>query len=108
MPPLQCGAEPLHRQHLPVWSAAFQPRPAAVHFGVSLPDPLPVFELLVQGSDELPWVCVGVRKPLRPNQELEFNIIHLNDTASPKTDSLPLNAVQVTQLDRDTVLIALQ
>ncbi|XP_041099174.1 mitogen-activated protein kinase kinase kinase kinase 2-like [Polyodon spathula] len=79
-----CGALPSSLALL-LWYEPLQKFMLLKHFGVSLPDPLPVFELLVQGSDELPWVCVGVRKPLRPNQELEFNIIHLNDTASPKT-----------------------
>ncbi|KAK1150930.1 mitogen-activated protein kinase kinase kinase kinase 2 isoform X1 [Acipenser oxyrinchus oxyrinchus] len=102
-----CGALPSSLALL-LWYEPLQKFMLLKHFGVPLPDPLPVFELLVQGSDELPQVCVGVREPVRANQELEFDIIHLNDTASPKTDSLPLNAVQVTQLDRDTVLIALQ
>ncbi|MGH0144965.1 UNVERIFIED_CONTAM: hypothetical protein FKN15_004628 [Acipenser sinensis] len=102
-----CGALPSSLALL-LWYEPLQKFMLLKHFVVPLPDPLPVFELLVQGSDELPQVCVGVREPVRANQELEFDIIHLNDTASPKTDSLPLNAVQVTQLDRDTVLIALQ
>ncbi|MGH0152233.1 UNVERIFIED_CONTAM: hypothetical protein FKN15_036519 [Acipenser sinensis] len=102
-----CGALPSSLALL-LWYEPLQKFMLLKHFVVPLPDPLPVFELLVQGSDELPQVCVGVREPVRANQELEFDIIHLNDTASPKTDSLPLNVVQVSQLDRDTVLIALQ
>ncbi|XP_028659955.1 mitogen-activated protein kinase kinase kinase kinase 2 [Erpetoichthys calabaricus] len=75
---------------------------------VHLPEPLSVFELLVRENDDLPLVCVGVRKSKRTNQDLEFDIIHLNGYSTPETDSPPVKAIQVTQLDRDTVLIALE
>uniref|UniRef100_A0AAR2L2M2 Non-specific serine/threonine protein kinase n=1 Tax=Pygocentrus nattereri TaxID=42514 RepID=A0AAR2L2M2_PYGNA len=63
------------------------------HIAVILPDPLVIFELLVLVTDELPQLCVGVRE-CRPR----------NDELQTETEQ----AVQVTQLDRDTVLIALE
>ncbi|XP_051512950.1 mitogen-activated protein kinase kinase kinase kinase 2-like isoform X2 [Myxocyprinus asiaticus] len=84
------------------------------HIAVPLPDPLPVFELLVLMTDELPQLCVGVWKcPPRNDdqqkeQQLKFDIIQLNGMPSPQADSETVRAVQVTQLDRDTVLIALE
>uniref|UniRef100_A0A671MMY1 non-specific serine/threonine protein kinase n=1 Tax=Sinocyclocheilus anshuiensis TaxID=1608454 RepID=A0A671MMY1_9TELE len=73
------------------------------HIAVPLPDPLPIFELLVLMTDELPQLCVGVQESLQQQNErqLKFDIIHLNGTET-------VRAVQVTQLDRDTVLIALE
>lgn len=52
------------------------------HITMSLPDALPVFELLVLVTDEFPQLCVGVRdcsnrKPAT-NQQLKFDIIELN------------------------------
>uniref|UniRef100_A0A671MFL0 Mitogen-activated protein kinase kinase kinase kinase 2-like n=1 Tax=Sinocyclocheilus anshuiensis TaxID=1608454 RepID=A0A671MFL0_9TELE len=64
------------------------------HIAVPLPDPLPIFELLVLMTDELPQLCVGVQESLQQQNERQ-----LNET---------VRAVQVTQLDRDTVLIALE
>uniref|UniRef100_A0A671MES4 Mitogen-activated protein kinase kinase kinase kinase n=1 Tax=Sinocyclocheilus anshuiensis TaxID=1608454 RepID=A0A671MES4_9TELE len=80
------------------------------HIAVPLPDPLPIFELLVLMTDELPQLCVGVQESLQQQNErqLKFDIIHLNGTPNPLQDSETVRAVQVTQLDRDTVLIALE
>lgn len=82
------------------------------HIPVKLPDALPIFELLVLVSDEFPQLCVGVRhcsngKP-KTEQQLKFDIIELNGTPVSVPDSGGLTAGQVTQLDRDTVLIALE
>uniref|UniRef100_A0A671N1Y5 Mitogen-activated protein kinase kinase kinase kinase 2-like n=1 Tax=Sinocyclocheilus anshuiensis TaxID=1608454 RepID=A0A671N1Y5_9TELE len=76
------------------------------HIAMPLPDPLPIFELLVLMTDELPQLCVGVQESLQQQNErqLKFDIIHLNGTPNPQQGK----AVQVTQLDRDTVLIALE
>uniref|UniRef100_A0AAR2J2F9 Non-specific serine/threonine protein kinase n=1 Tax=Pygocentrus nattereri TaxID=42514 RepID=A0AAR2J2F9_PYGNA len=45
---------------------------------------LPIFELLVQESEELPQVCVGVhsshKKSVETVEQLHFDIIHLDDT----------------------------
>ncbi|KAG7496035.1 mitogen-activated protein kinase kinase kinase kinase 2 isoform X2 [Solea senegalensis] len=82
------------------------------HMAIKLPDSLPVFELLVLVTDEFPQLCVGVRdcsngKP-PANQQLKFDIIELNGTPVSVPDCGALRAVQVTQLDRDTVLIAVE
>uniref|UniRef100_A0A8C1GK56 non-specific serine/threonine protein kinase n=1 Tax=Cyprinus carpio TaxID=7962 RepID=A0A8C1GK56_CYPCA len=80
------------------------------HIAVPLPDPLPIFELLVLMTDELPQLCVGVQESLQQQNEpqLKFDIIHLNGTPNPEPGKETVRAVQVTQLDRDTVLIALE
>jgi mitogen-activated protein kinase kinase kinase kinase 3/mitogen-activated protein kinase kinase kinase kinase 2 len=56
------------------------------HIDIRLPDPLPIFELLVLVTDEFPQLCVGVRdctaekgKP-PTNQQLKFDIVELNGT----------------------------
>ncbi|KAM9500539.1 mitogen-activated protein kinase kinase kinase kinase 2 isoform 1-T1 [Clarias gariepinus] len=80
------------------------------HIAVSLPDPLIIFELLVLVTDELPQLCVGVRECNDPQtkQQLTFDIIELNGTSNSSSESECVRAGQVTQLDRDTVLIALK
>ncbi|KAJ8405365.1 hypothetical protein AAFF_G00318380 [Aldrovandia affinis] len=109
-----CGAVPSGLVLL-LWYEPLQKFMQLKHIAVCLPEPLSIFELLVLESDELPQVCVGVRgcvtgSQITPtNQRLKFDIIHLNNTANVlQPDSVPLKAVQVTQLDRDTVLIALE
>uniref|UniRef100_A0A665VYD4 non-specific serine/threonine protein kinase n=1 Tax=Echeneis naucrates TaxID=173247 RepID=A0A665VYD4_ECHNA len=82
------------------------------HIPMRLPDSLPVFELLVLVTDEFPQLCVGVRecsngKP-PASQQLQFDIIELNGATVSTPDDRALRAVQVTQLDRDTVLIAVE
>lgn len=56
------------------------------HIAVPLPDPLPIFELLVLMTDELPQLCVGVQESLQQQNErqLKFDIIHLNGTPNPQ------------------------
>uniref|UniRef100_A0A674MES6 non-specific serine/threonine protein kinase n=1 Tax=Takifugu rubripes TaxID=31033 RepID=A0A674MES6_TAKRU len=80
---------------------------------ISLPDSLPIFELLVSTTDEVPQLCVGVRESIKGNPEnsRQFDIVELNNvlwspTGMPSGSSL--KAVKVTQIDRDTVLIALE
>uniref|UniRef100_A0A8D3DSN6 non-specific serine/threonine protein kinase n=1 Tax=Scophthalmus maximus TaxID=52904 RepID=A0A8D3DSN6_SCOMX len=110
-----CGAVPSGLVLL-LW---YEPLQKFMHLKVCtdvlLPDSLPVFELLVLVTDEFPQLCVGVRdcsngKP-PTSQQLKFDIIELNGTpvsVPGRTDPLSLRAVQVTQLDRDTVLIAVE
>nr|XP_020450578.1 mitogen-activated protein kinase kinase kinase kinase 2 isoform X2 [Monopterus albus] len=79
---------------------------------IRLPDSLPIFELLVSVADEFPQLCVGVRdcsngKP-PTSQQLKFDIIEVSGTPISVPDSGALRAVQVTQMDRDTVLIAVE
>ncbi|XP_012678448.2 mitogen-activated protein kinase kinase kinase kinase 6 [Clupea harengus] len=82
------------------------------HIAMSLPESMPIFELLVVESEELPLLCIGARAHSphteHTNGQLQFDIIHLDDTPQDKPDGESLSVQQVTQLDRDTVLIALE
>uniref|UniRef100_A0A7N8Y5F6 non-specific serine/threonine protein kinase n=1 Tax=Mastacembelus armatus TaxID=205130 RepID=A0A7N8Y5F6_9TELE len=96
-----CGAVPSGLVLL-LWYEPLQKFMHLKHIAIKLMDFLPIFELLVSVTDEFPQLCVGVRdcsngKP-PTSQQLKFDIIELNDSGG-------LRAVQVTQLDRDTVLI---
>uniref|UniRef100_A0A8D0CLI8 Mitogen-activated protein kinase kinase kinase kinase n=1 Tax=Scleropages formosus TaxID=113540 RepID=A0A8D0CLI8_SCLFO len=108
-----CGAVPSGLVLL-LW---YEPLQKFLHFKFTIMhffSSLPIFELLVVETDELPQLCVGVRRAgtggeQQPDSlQLKFDIIHLNNTTNAESDSEPLQAVQVTQLDRDTVLIALE
>uniref|UniRef100_A0A8C3B5C2 Mitogen-activated protein kinase kinase kinase kinase n=1 Tax=Cyclopterus lumpus TaxID=8103 RepID=A0A8C3B5C2_CYCLU len=106
-----CGAVPSGLVLL-LWYEPLQKFMHLKHIAMRLPDSLPIFELLVLVSDEFPQLCVGVRdfsngkQPI--SQQLKFDIIELNSTPISAPDSGALGAVQVTQMDRDTVLIALE
>ncbi|KAL2094576.1 hypothetical protein ACEWY4_009295 [Coilia grayii] len=82
------------------------------HIVMGLPESLSIFELLVLEGEELPLLCVGVKghEPHtgHTNGQLQFDIIHLDDTPQDKPDGESLSVQQVTQLDRDTVLITLE
>uniref|UniRef100_A0A8C2ENK1 non-specific serine/threonine protein kinase n=1 Tax=Cyprinus carpio TaxID=7962 RepID=A0A8C2ENK1_CYPCA len=85
-----------------MWYEPLQKFMQLKHIALNLPESLPIFELLVNETEELPQVCVGVRS--RPCQkdttgQMHFDIIHLDDTPQSQP---------VIQLDRDTVLIALK
>uniref|UniRef100_A0A8D3BW30 non-specific serine/threonine protein kinase n=1 Tax=Scophthalmus maximus TaxID=52904 RepID=A0A8D3BW30_SCOMX len=118
-----CGAVPSGLVLL-LWYEPLQKFMHLKHIATRLPDSLPVFELLVLVTDEFPQLCVGVRdcsngKP-PTSQQLKFDIIELNAQAHSSEQTLlflslcafaesgALRAVQVTQLDRDTVLIAVE
>uniref|UniRef100_A0A8C7PM96 Mitogen-activated protein kinase kinase kinase kinase 2 n=1 Tax=Oncorhynchus mykiss TaxID=8022 RepID=A0A8C7PM96_ONCMY len=107
-----CGAVPSGLVLL-LWYDPMQKFMQLKHIDIRLPDPLPIFELLVLVTDEFPQLCVGVRdctaekgKP-PTNQQLKFDIVELNGTPNSSPGAGP-GAVQATQLDRDTVLIALE
>ncbi|XP_067280283.1 mitogen-activated protein kinase kinase kinase kinase 6 isoform X2 [Pseudorasbora parva] len=94
-----------------MWYEPLQKFMQLKHIALSLPESLPIFELLVQETEELPQVCVGVR--CCPHQsdttgQMHFDIIHLDDTPQSLPDGESLEVKQVIQLDRDTVLIALE
>lgn len=94
-----------------MWYEPLQKFMQLKHIALSLPEFLPIFELLVQETKELPQVCVGVRS--YPNQkdtsgEMHFDIIHLDDTPQGLPDGETLEVKQVIQLDRDTILVALE
>ncbi|KAG1969994.1 mitogen-activated protein kinase kinase kinase kinase 6 isoform X1 [Pimephales promelas] len=94
-----------------MWYEPLQKFMQLKHIALVLPESLPIFELLVTETEELPQVCVGVRD--RPSQtdttgHMHFDIIHLDDTPQSPPDGESLEVKQVIQLDRDTVLIALE
>uniref|UniRef100_A0A8C1VL16 Mitogen-activated protein kinase kinase kinase kinase 6 n=1 Tax=Cyprinus carpio TaxID=7962 RepID=A0A8C1VL16_CYPCA len=70
-----------------MWYEPLQKFMQLKHIALNLPESLPIFELLVNETEELPQVCVGL---------CDF------------TDGESLEVNQVIQLDRDTVLIALK
>nr|XP_046235988.1 mitogen-activated protein kinase kinase kinase kinase 2 isoform X3 [Scatophagus argus] len=106
-----CGAVPTGLVLL-LWYEPLQKFMHLKHIAIKLPDSLPVFELLVLVTDEFPQLCVGVRDSSdgkQPNsQQLKFDIIELNNMPISAPDGGALRAAQVTQMDRDTVLIALE
>ncbi|KAL0970418.1 hypothetical protein UPYG_G00241700 [Umbra pygmaea] len=112
-----CGAVPSGIVLL-LWYDPLQKFMQLKHIDLRLPDPLPIFELLVIATDEFPQLCVGVRDCIAEggttltNPQLKFDIIELNGTPNSSLECMPADggprAVQATQLDRDTVLIALE
>ncbi|XP_074662772.1 mitogen-activated protein kinase kinase kinase kinase 5-like isoform X4 [Tubulanus polymorphus] len=77
-------------------------------FDCPLPTPLKVFEMLITPELEYPMVCVGVRKGPDKNH-LKFDIINMNSSSSwfaeYDTESEQVEVVNVTQLEKDTVLV---
>ncbi|KAG7253261.1 hypothetical protein CRUP_016856 [Coryphaenoides rupestris] len=54
------------------------------HIAINLPESLPVFELLVLVTDEVPQLCVGLRDGASPaDQRLHFDIVELNGAPNP-------------------------
>uniref|UniRef100_A0A4W6E9V0 non-specific serine/threonine protein kinase n=1 Tax=Lates calcarifer TaxID=8187 RepID=A0A4W6E9V0_LATCA len=105
-----CGAVPSGLVLL-LWYEPLQKFMHLKHIAIRLPESLPVFELLVLVTDEFPQLCVGVRdcsngKP--PTSQHSTQSLTKLSTLSfcASADSGALRAAQVTQLDRDTVLIA--
>ncbi|KAG8449166.1 hypothetical protein GDO86_016006 [Hymenochirus boettgeri] len=81
------------------------------HFDFPLPNPLKVFEMLVIPEQEYPMVCVAVSKGVEENQVAKFETLNLSSASSWFTNldsgSQQLDAIHVTQLERDTVLVCL-
>ncbi|XP_046726880.1 mitogen-activated protein kinase kinase kinase kinase 5 [Silurus meridionalis] len=87
------------------------------HFDFPLPNPLHVFEMLVVPEQEYPLVCVAVSQGTEPGQVVRFETINLNSCSSWFTEigsgtchshtNLHVDAIHVTQLERDTVLVCL-
>ncbi|XP_042316911.1 mitogen-activated protein kinase kinase kinase kinase 5 [Sceloporus undulatus] len=81
------------------------------HFDFPLPTPLNVFEMLVIPEQEYPMVCVAISRGVEPNQVVQFETINLNSASSWFTEigagCQQLDAIHVTQLERDTVLVCL-
>ncbi|XP_078515848.1 mitogen-activated protein kinase kinase kinase kinase 5 [Lissotriton helveticus] len=81
------------------------------HFDFPLPSPLKVFEMLVIPEQDYPMVCVSISKGLESDQVVQFETINLNSASSWFTEigsgGHQLEAIHVTQLERDTVLVCL-
>uniref|UniRef100_A0A3Q2VU91 Mitogen-activated protein kinase kinase kinase kinase n=1 Tax=Haplochromis burtoni TaxID=8153 RepID=A0A3Q2VU91_HAPBU len=80
------------------------------HFDFPLPSPLKVFEMLVVPEQEYPLVCVAISQATEPSQVVCFETINLNSCSSWFTEIGPnqqVDAIHVTQLERDTVLVCL-
>ncbi|XP_028293450.1 mitogen-activated protein kinase kinase kinase kinase 5 isoform X2 [Gouania willdenowi] len=81
------------------------------HFDFPLPSPLKVFEMLVVPEQEYPLVCVAISQGMEPGQVVRFETINLNSCSSWFTEigtsNQQVDAIHVTQLERDTVLVCL-
>uniref|UniRef100_A0A7N6C187 Mitogen-activated protein kinase kinase kinase kinase n=1 Tax=Anabas testudineus TaxID=64144 RepID=A0A7N6C187_ANATE len=81
------------------------------HFDFPLPSPLKVFEMLVVPEQEYPLVCVAISQGTEPGQVVRFETINLNSCSSwfteMGTSNQQVDAIHVTQLERDTVLVCL-
>ncbi|XP_077477960.1 mitogen-activated protein kinase kinase kinase kinase 5 isoform X3 [Stigmatopora argus] len=81
------------------------------HFDFPLPSPLKVFEMLVVPEQEYPLLCVAISLGAEPGQVVRFETINLNSCSSwfteMGTSHQQVDAIHVTQLERDTVLVCL-
>lgn len=79
------------------------------HIDFPLPCPLRVFEMLVVPHRQFPLVCVGVGRGKDFGQVVRFETVDPDSTSSWFTESeSPLtNVTDLTQLDKDTVLVCL-
>ncbi|XP_072564507.1 mitogen-activated protein kinase kinase kinase kinase 5 [Paramormyrops kingsleyae] len=81
------------------------------HFDFPLPSPLKVFEMLVVPEQDYPLVCVAISQGSEPGQVVRFETINLNSSSSWFTEmgsgGHQVDAIHVTQLERDTVLVCL-
>uniref|UniRef100_A0A8C7M6P5 non-specific serine/threonine protein kinase n=1 Tax=Oncorhynchus kisutch TaxID=8019 RepID=A0A8C7M6P5_ONCKI len=77
------------------------------HFDFPLPSPLKVFEMLVVPEQEYPMVCIAVSQATEPGQVVRFETINLNSCSSWFTEMGSMDAIHVTQLERDTLLVCL-
>ncbi|XP_076262755.1 MAP4K3-like protein hppy isoform X3 [Rhynchophorus ferrugineus] len=89
------------------------------HVESSLPNPLNVFEMIITPELEYPMVCVSIKQAYQSNS-FKLDLINMNSGASwfhsdelqdmdgtatviPKRENL--NIVNVTQLDKDSILV---
>jgi hypothetical protein len=77
-------------------------------FECHLLNPPPVFEMLIIFDLEYPFICIGVKKGVDQKQ-LRFDTINLNSTsnwfAEPVPGEEPLKVVNVTQLEKESILV---
>uniref|UniRef100_A0AAY4BFS7 non-specific serine/threonine protein kinase n=1 Tax=Denticeps clupeoides TaxID=299321 RepID=A0AAY4BFS7_9TELE len=70
------------------------------HIAVSLPETLPIYELLVVVTDEFPQLCVGVMESsgksdaTSANQLLQFNIINMNGLPASQPETVKIVNLQ--------------
>uniref|UniRef100_A0A8C7ZH88 Mitogen-activated protein kinase kinase kinase kinase n=1 Tax=Oryzias sinensis TaxID=183150 RepID=A0A8C7ZH88_9TELE len=102
-----CGAVPSGLVLL-LWYEPLQKFLLLKQIPIRLPEPLPVFELLVVATDEFPQLCVGVREcgteTPQASQQLLFDIIELNSTptsAPGKTNAF--KSPLIPRLQRENV-----
>ncbi|KAJ8959407.1 hypothetical protein NQ318_022097 [Aromia moschata] len=89
------------------------------HVDCTLPNPLNVFEMIITPELEYPMVCVSIKQAYQPNR-FKLDLINMNSGASwfhsdelqdmdgtatviPRRENLDI--VNVTQLDKDSILI---
>ncbi|KAL3872660.1 hypothetical protein ACJMK2_035874 [Sinanodonta woodiana] len=75
----------------------------------SLPLDQKVFEMFISPELEYPLICLGVRKGA-DSSHLKFDVINLNSGSNwfldvENQDGEPLSVVNVTQLEKDTILV---
>ncbi|XP_078674981.1 mitogen-activated protein kinase kinase kinase kinase 3-like isoform X46 [Branchiostoma floridae x Branchiostoma belcheri] len=91
------------------WYEPMQKFMLVKHCEFAIPQPLRVFEMLVTPIAEYPLVCIGVSKGTNQNL-LHFDTVNLNLSSSWFTEQgsgeNQLDVVNVTQLEKDTVLVA--
>ncbi|XP_068164760.1 mitogen-activated protein kinase kinase kinase kinase 2 isoform X2 [Antennarius striatus] len=106
-----CGAVPSGLALL-LWYEPLQKFMRLKHITIKLPESLPIFELLVLVTDEFPQLCVGVRDcnggVASNSQQLRFDLIELSSKPVSAPGNGALTTTQVTQLDKGTILIALE
>uniref|UniRef100_A0A8C7ZA67 Mitogen-activated protein kinase kinase kinase kinase n=1 Tax=Oryzias sinensis TaxID=183150 RepID=A0A8C7ZA67_9TELE len=107
-----CGAVPSGLVLL-LWYEPLQKFLLLKQIPIRLPEPLPVFELLVVATDEFPQLCVGVREcgteTPQASQQLLFDIIELNSTptsAPGKTNAF--KSPLIPRLQRENVSACVQ
>ncbi|XP_053567889.1 mitogen-activated protein kinase kinase kinase kinase 3 isoform X1 [Bombina bombina] len=79
------------------------------HVDFPLPCPLMMLEMLVVPEQEYPMICVSVSRGTDFNQVVRFETVNPNSTSSwfTETDTPQTDVVQLTQLERDTILVCL-
>ncbi|RWS03817.1 mitogen-activated protein kinase kinase kinase kinase 5-like protein [Dinothrombium tinctorium] len=110
-----CGATP-NGIFLMQWYNPLNKFMLLKQFEFFLPQKLGVFEMIITPDLEYPMLCIDVRKGYE-NEFLKLEMINLNSTANWFNDdfgdgtdtviprNIQLNIVNVTQLDRETLLV---